>query len=193
MTTYPMLLNTMLGTKFRIVTGYAGSNAVNHAIEQGEVDGRGSTPWVSWKAMRPDWVKNGEIIPLVQIGLKPEADLPGVPLLTDLAENDEQRRMFRFVSAPVSIERPFAGPPGMAQEPLEILRRAFDQMVKDDAFLADAARQAMDIDPRSGEDVARIVAEIVSTPPGIVQKVKEITSKDADGKSVGSPVKREDP
>jgi tripartite-type tricarboxylate transporter receptor subunit TctC len=171
---YPALLNATLGTKFRIVTGYAGGNAVNHAIEQGEVEGRGSNPWSSWKGTTPAWVKNGWIRPLIQIGLKREPDLPGVPLLIDLARDDEQGAMFRFVSAPVAIERPFAGPPGMAPEVLAILREAFAGMVKDPAFLADAARQNLDVDPHSGAEVAKIVADIVNAPPAIVQKVKDI-------------------
>jgi tripartite-type tricarboxylate transporter receptor subunit TctC len=171
---YPALLNATLGTKFRIVTGYAGGNAVNHAIEQGEVEGRGSNPWSSWKATTPAWVKNGWIRPLVQIGLKREADLPDVPLLIDLAKNDEQRAMFRFVSAPVAIERPFAGPPGMAPQVLAILRGAFERMEQDHAFLADAARLQVDIDPHSGAEVAKIVADIVKAPPAIVQQVKDI-------------------
>ena len=171
---YPALLNATLGTRFKIVTGYAGGNAVNHAIEQGEVEGRGSNPWSSWKATTPAWVANGWIRPLVQIGLKREPDLPDVPLLIDLARNDEQTAMFRFVSAPVAIERPFAGPPGMAPDVLAILRGAFAGMVKDRAFLAEAARLQVDIDPHSGEEVARIVTDIVNAPPAIVQKVKDI-------------------
>jgi len=174
MSGYPALLNAMLGTKFRIVTGYAGGNAVNHAIEQGEVEGRGSSPWSSWKATSPAWVRNGWIRPLVQIGLKREPDLPDVPLLVDLAESREQSLMFRFVSEPVSIERPFVGPPGMAPEPLAILRGAFDRMVRDPAFLAEAARENLDVDPHSGEAVSKIVADIVSTPPAIARKVKDI-------------------
>jgi len=181
---YPALLNAALGTKFRIVTGYAGGNSVNHAIEQGEVEGRGSSPWSSWKATTPAWVRNGWIRPLVQIGLKGEADLPNVPMLIDLARNDEQAAMFRFVSAPVAIERPFAGPPGMAPEALAIFRRTVDRLVKDPAFLTEAARQNLDIDPHSGEEVAKIVADIVGAPPAIVQKVKEIMiPKDAGNKS----------
>lgn len=175
MSTYPALLNATLGTKFKIVLGYPGSNAVNLAIERGEVEGRGSGPWASWKASRPDWVRNGLIVPLVQIGLKKDADLPNVPLLIDAAESDEQRIMFRFVSAPAAIERPFVGPPDMARDGLDILRRAFDRMVASEAFRAAAAKQNMDVDPRTGENLAQIVGEIVATPPAIVQKFKETT------------------
>jgi tripartite-type tricarboxylate transporter receptor subunit TctC len=176
MTAYPALLNATLGTKFKIVQGYAGSTAVNFAMEQGEVEGRGSNPWSSWKATKPDWVKDGLITPLVQVGFKKEPDLPHVPTLIDLAENDEQKVMFTFVSASVAIERPFAGPPGMAPEALGILRSAFNRMVKDSAFLAEAARSQMDVDPHTGEEVAKIVADMIATSPAIVQKVKEITA-----------------
>lgn len=176
MTAYPVLLNATLGTRFKIVTGYAGGPAVDHAMEQGEVEGRGSNPWTSWKTTRPEWVKERLITPLVQVGLRKEPDLPDVPLLTDLAETDEQLLMFKFISAPASIERPFAGPPGMAAEPLDILRRAFDRTVRDPAFLAEAAKLSLDVDPHSGEDVAKIVADIVGTPPEIVRKVREITN-----------------
>src|SRR5580704_12949457 len=140
MTLYPALLNATLGTRFRIVTGYAGSAAVNHAIEIGEVEGVGSTPWTSWKATRPSWVENHEIIPLVQVGLKKDADLPDVPRLVDLARDDEQRALFNFVSAPAAIERPYAAPPGLAPELLGIFRAAFADMTKAAAFGAEARR-----------------------------------------------------
>jgi tripartite-type tricarboxylate transporter receptor subunit TctC len=173
---FPALLNATLGTRFKIVTGYPGSTAVNIAMERGEVDGRGSSPWITLKVTRPEWVKNGLIVPLVQIGLKKEADLPNTPLLIDLAENDADKRIFHLVSAPISIERPFAGPAGMAPEALAILRRAFDQMMKDPEFLAEATKQGMDIDPRTGEEVAAIVADIVNTPADTVRRFKDVTS-----------------
>jgi tripartite-type tricarboxylate transporter receptor subunit TctC len=174
MTAYPALLNATLGTHFKIVTGYAGGPAVDHAMEQGEVEGRGSNPWTSWKATRPNWVKDGLIVPLVQVGLRKESDLPNVPLLTELAENGEQRAMFTFISAPAAIERPFAGPPGMAGEGRDILRRAFDRVVRDPGFLAEAAQLNLDVDPHPGEEVARIVTGIIDTPPAIVRKVRDI-------------------
>jgi tripartite-type tricarboxylate transporter receptor subunit TctC len=183
MSGYPSLLNATLGTRFKIVLGYAGGPAVDHAMEQGEVEGRGSNPWTSWKATKPNWVRDRLIVPLVQVGLRKEPDLPDVPLLTELAETDEQRAIFTLISAPASIERPFAGPPGLAREPLEILRRAFDQTVRSPAFLADAARQNLDVDPRTGEAAARVVADIVGTPAAIVQKLKDSTSpKDGEGR-----------
>jgi tripartite-type tricarboxylate transporter receptor subunit TctC len=174
MSAYPLLLNATIGTRFKVVTGYSGTSTVDLAMEKGEVDGRGSNPWISYKATKPTWVKDKLIVPLVQVGFKKEPDLPDVPLLIDLAENDEQRAMFRFVSAPVNMERPYAGPPDMAAEPLAILRRAFAAMVKDKSFLAEAARLNLDINPHRGREVAATVAEIVNTPQPILQKLKSI-------------------
>ena len=182
MATFPLLLNATIGTKFKVVTGYAGSSAVNFAMEQGEVEGRGSNPWSSWKATRPDWVRQGLITPLVQIGLKKDADLAHVPLLNDLTENAEHKAMFRLMSAPIAIERPFVGPPGLGREPRDILRRAFERMVRDPAFLAESARASMEIDPRPGEEVEKIVADIVDTPSAITRKVREIIAKEPDGR-----------
>jgi len=191
MTAYPALLNATLGTKFRIVQGYAGSNAVNFAIEQGEVQGRGANPWSSWKATRPDWVRDKLIVPLVQFGLVKDPDLPDVPRLVDLAQNEEQKIMFRFVSASAAIERPYAAPPGTPQPIVDILRGAFDRMVKDPEFQAEAAKQQMDLDPRGGADVARIVSEIVNTPPAIVKKVKEATAVEAANEKGGKSSEKE--
>jgi tripartite-type tricarboxylate transporter receptor subunit TctC len=175
MAVYPTLLNATVGTKFKIITGYAGGNAVNMAMEQGEVDGRGTTTWSSLKSTKPQWARDGLIVPLVQVGLRREPDLPNVPLLIELGQNDEQRSMFRAMSAPIALERLFAGPPGMDREVLTILRDAFERMLKDPTVLAEAARQGMDINPRTGDDVAKIVSEILATPAPVIQKIKDIT------------------
>jgi tripartite-type tricarboxylate transporter receptor subunit TctC len=192
MTTYPTMLNATIGTKFRIVQGYAGSNAVNFAMEQGEVQGRGNNPWASWKTTRPDWVKNKLIVPLVQVTTEKDPDLPEVPMLVDLAQNDEQRMMFQFLSASAPIERPFAAPPGTPKAVVDILRTAFDSMVKDKDFLAEAEKQQMELSPHTGAEVAKIVAGIVATPTAIVQKVKQITgTKEEGGKDGGKPAAKE--
>lgn len=177
MTLYPALLNATVGTRFKIVTGYPGSAAVYLAVEKGEVDGAGSSPWTSWKVNRPNWVRDQLIVPLVQVGLKRDPDLAGVPLLLDLAKNEEQRTMFRFVSAPASMERPFAGPPGMAPELVAIYRRAFIEMMASPRLREEALRLHLDLDPQPGDMVATIVSDIVTTTPAIVAKVKSITDE----------------
>src|SRR5262249_13314769 len=177
MTLYPALLNATVGTRFKIVTGYPGSAAVYLAVEKGEVEGAGSSPWSSWKVSRPNWVRDGLIVPLVQVGLKRDPDLADVPLLIDLAANEEQHAMFKFVSAPASIERPFAGPPGMPAEVIDLYRRAFTHLLKSPKLRENVARLNLDLDPQPGDAVARIVTEIVTTTPSIVAKVKAITDE----------------
>src|SRR4051794_1767241 len=104
MTIFPRLLNGAFGTKFRIVAGYQGGTDVNLAMERGEVQGRGAGAWTTWKHTRPDWIKDGKIVPLVQIGPKKDPDLSQVPLLNELAQNEEQKQMFRLVAGNIQIE-----------------------------------------------------------------------------------------
>lgn len=169
---YPALLNNTVGTKFKIVTGYEGGNQINLALERGEIQGRGTLSWSSVQSLKPDWYAEKKIIPLVQVGPKKEADLPHVPLLTELAQDDVQRQMFQFVSAPTSLERPFAGPPNIPVERLSLLRRGFEAMAKDRAFLDAAKKQDIEIDLTPGEEVQKVVAAIVATPPDIIEKTR---------------------
>jgi hypothetical protein len=182
---YPALLNNTLETKFKIVTGYEGGNAVTLAIERGEVQGDGSSRWSSWKATRPEWVRDHKIIPVVQIGLRKDAELADVALLSDYAQTEEQRQMFQFVGAPDSLGQPFAGPPRIPIDRLKILRRGFDQMIHDPAFRAEAATSKLAIDPLAGVETENIVGRIVATPLPIIQKVQAATavSKSPDSRA----------
>ncbi|MGE5537786.1 MAG: Bug family tripartite tricarboxylate transporter substrate binding protein [Gemmatimonas sp.] len=174
---YPLLLNYALGTKFKVVPGYHSGTEVNLAMERGEVQGRGSNPWTSWKSTHMDWIQQKKIVPLVQIGLKKDADLPDVPLLVDLAQNEDQRKLFEFVSAPTGMERPFAAPPGIPKERLAELRSAFDRMVKSEAFLEDARKTNTDIDPLSGPELEQVVARLMATPPNVLEQVRVATGE----------------
>ena len=91
--TYGTVMNALVGTKFKIVTGYPGGNEVNIAMERGEVDGRGSNSWASWKSTKPEWLKEKKIIILVQVGLTRSPELPDVPLLLELVSNDLDRKV----------------------------------------------------------------------------------------------------
>lgn len=175
----PQVMNAILGTKFRIVSGYPGGNEMNLAMESGEIASRGSNPWASWKATKPDWVTDKKINILVQIGLTKAVDLPDVPLLIDLAKSDEDRAVLKLISAPATIGRPIFGPPGTPPERVAALRKAFDEMVKSDAFLEDAKRERLDINPVSGADLEKIVADIVATPKAVSDKLAGIIAEPA--------------
>jgi tripartite-type tricarboxylate transporter receptor subunit TctC len=178
---YPQLLNNTLGTKFKIVTGYEGGNTLRLAMERGEVQGDGSARWSSWKSTKPEWLRDNKVIALVQIGLKKDDDLPNVPLLTELAQNEEQRRMFEFISQPIAMQQPFVGPPGIPADRVILLRRAFDAMTRDPAFRKEVEQLDLELDPVSGEEVQKIVRAIVETPSDIVQKVQAATAVNKDG------------
>jgi len=94
---YPQVSNNIFGTRFRIVAGYPGGGDINLALERGEVDGRGSDSWASIKASNPDWLRDKKINILFQVGPRREADLPDIPIWSELAQNDEQRQILEVL------------------------------------------------------------------------------------------------
>jgi len=171
---YPKAMNALLGTKFRIILGYPGGNDINLAMERGEVAGRGSNAWGAWKSTRPEWVRDKKLNILVQIGLTKAPDLPDVPLLMDLAKNDDDRAVLKVLSAPTTIGRPVFTTPAVPDDRVKALRAAFDSMVRDPAFLDQAKKENLEINPVSGEELQRIVADIVATPKKIADRLNEI-------------------
>lgn len=177
---YPLVMNALLGTKFRVLIGYRGGSHINLAMEKGEVDGRGSNNWASWKATKPDWLRDGKIVNIVQIGPKRESDLKDVPLLTELATNDEDRKVMELLSAPVAIGRPVFTTPNVPADRVAALRAAFEKTMKDPVFLADAKKINLEIDPVSGVEMQKIVAGIVATPKEVVNKLNKIIEQEVE-------------
>ena len=171
---YPAAMNALVGTKFKIVTGYPGGNDINLAMEKGEVGGRGSNSWASWKSGHPEWIADKKIYILVQIGLKRAADLADVPLMSELAKNDEDRQVLTFISSDMGISRAFVTTPGVPPERLAALRQAFMAMMKDPDFLAEAAKTQMDISPSSGEEVQKVADAILDYPATVVTRTKAL-------------------
>ena len=167
---YPYSLNQLVGTKFKIVTGYPGGNDVNIAMERGEVGGRGSNSWAAWKSTRPQWVAEKKIFNLVQVALRRNAELADVPTLMELAKNDDDRQVLAFISADTAISRPLTTNAGVPADRVEALRRAFDATMKDPAFLAEAAKTETDISPMTGEEVQKIAVSTINTPPAVLKR-----------------------
>ncbi len=172
---FAMGLNRIAGTKFKFISGYPGANEMHIAMERGEVDAR-TNSWASWKAMKPDWVREHKISVLVQIGLKRSKELPDVPLMTELASNEEDRAALRILSASSEIGRPLFTTPGVPADRVKALRDAFDATMKDPEFLDSARQQGLDLDPVRGEDLQRIVTEIVTAPKQTIARLSEIIS-----------------
>jgi len=173
---YPQVMNSLLGTKFKIIMGYPGGNEINLAMENGEVAGRGSNNWTSWKSTKPDWIRDKKINILVQIGLTKAADLPDVPLLMDLAKNEDDRLALKLVSAPPMVGRPVFSTPNVPDDRTKALRDAFDATMKDAAFLEEAKKTGLDINPIGGAELQKIVADIIDTPKPVRDRLASILS-----------------
>jgi tripartite-type tricarboxylate transporter receptor subunit TctC len=174
---FPALMNAELGTKFMIVTGYPGGNDITLALERGEVQGRCGWSWSSIVATRKDWITSKKIVVLVQMSLSKHPDLPDVPLIMDLAKTPEQRQIFKLIFARQVMGRPFAAPPGVPADRLATLRTAFDETVKDKAFLDDAAKGKFEINPVGGAELDALVKEIYQTPPQVTKKAAAILGR----------------
>jgi tripartite-type tricarboxylate transporter receptor subunit TctC len=171
---YPKALNELVGTKFKIVSGYPGGNVVNLAMERGEVGGRGSNSWASWKSTHPEWLKEKKIYILVQIALKRDPELADVPTMMELAKNEDDRKVLEFLSADIPISRAYVTTPGVPPERVEALRRAFDATMKDPAYLAEAAKTNMDISPSTGEEAQKFSTMIANAPASVIARTKKI-------------------
>jgi tripartite-type tricarboxylate transporter receptor subunit TctC len=170
---YPQVSNNILGTKFKIVSGYPGGGDINLAVERGEVDGRGSDSWASIKASNPAWLTDKKVNILFQVGPRREPDLPDAPLWSELARGDEQRQILDVLSGDVAVGRPILTAPDVPAERVAALRQAFDETMTDPKFIA-AARQAnMYFNPIGGEELQRIVGRILSPSPEVIAKVKD--------------------
>jgi tripartite-type tricarboxylate transporter receptor subunit TctC len=171
---YPYALNQLVGTKFKIVTGYPGGNDINLAMERGEVGGRGSNSWASWKSTRPQWLAEKKINILVQVGIKRNSELPDVPTMQDLGKNELDKRVLTFISVDSAISRPLVTSPGVPPNRVEALRRAFDATMKDPAFLAEAENSKTDINPMTGEEAQKIAEATINTPPEVLARANAL-------------------
>ncbi len=168
-TLIPRMLNTVLGTKFKVIGGYQTAES-RLAVERGEVDGICGLSWTTLKTASPDWLKGNRMNLLVQTGAQPMRDLPNVPLLIDYVKNPEDRQVLNLIAAPDDMGRPFLMPPGTPKSMVSVLRKAFDETMQDAAFLADADKRQMEIDPLSGAELERLIKAAYATPKPLVQR-----------------------
>jgi tripartite-type tricarboxylate transporter receptor subunit TctC len=167
----PTLMNSLLGTRFKIVTGYRTSEEVNLGLQRGEVQAR-AFGFGSIVSQHPDWLREKKVVFLAQAGARREKLLPDVPLLTELAKNDEQRRIMQLVSSAPALGQPYVAPPGVPADRLAILRAAFAATLSDPAFLAETAKIPFDIDAIGADEAARIVRDTINAPADVVARAK---------------------
>ena len=170
---FPIVVNKVFGTKFKVISGYPGGNDINLAMERGEVAGRCGWSWSSVKSSHMHWVKDGTIRLLTQMSLAKHPDLPDVPLLTDLAKTQEQKQILELIFARQVMGRPFLAPPGLPADRAEALRTAFMKTMKDPEFVAAADKAQLEITPVSGADIEILVKQVYATPPDVVKKAAD--------------------
>jgi tripartite-type tricarboxylate transporter receptor subunit TctC len=177
---YPNAMNKLLGTRFKIVTGYRTGAEVDLAMQRGEVQGRGGVSYSNVAQLHPDLLRAGKFIFVAQIGLDRDKAMPDAPLITELARDEEARQVLRFISTPVKLGRPYFVAPGVPANRVATLRKAFEATLQDKAFLAEGEKQALDIQPVGWTEIEKVVFETVKTPPAILEKVKTLVGTGSD-------------
>ena len=171
---YPTVINGLLGTKFRIVNGYTTGQALNLAVERGEVMGRGGTSWASIQSSRPTWMQEKAINILVQAGQRKEEELPDVPLLSDLVASDDDRRLLGVITLPLALGYSYWLPPGVPTDRVAALRAAFAAAAADKALLEDAAARHIIIRPQLGAALEALVRATATTPKPVIEKAVKL-------------------
>jgi len=167
---FAKLYKNVFGAKIRLATGFPGTTDVTLAMQRHEVDGLCGLSWSTLKSRYGDWVKEKKVNILVQAAPKRDPELPNVPLASEFARTREQHQILDFVVASEVLARPFVAPPGIPAERKAILRKAFDETMKDPAFLADAKKTLIDVNPVNGPEVDAVVASLYATPKDVVAK-----------------------
>jgi hypothetical protein len=170
----PRLYNALIGTRFRIVTGYNGTAEIALAIERGEVQGTADWSWASLKKQRPDWLREKKVTLLLQGALQRDPELPDLPSVLDFVKSDADRRVLELYFTQKTIARPVIAPPGIPPERLAALRAAFAALATDREFLADAEKSGLDVAPVAGDAVDRVVALIAGTPADIAERFARV-------------------
>jgi tripartite-type tricarboxylate transporter receptor subunit TctC len=170
---FPTVMNNVLGTKFKLIMGYRGSNEAQLAVERGEVEGH-STSWTAVKVAHPDWLPSKTITILVQFGLSRHRELSDVPTVVELARNDEERAVLRAVMNATEVGTAFFTTPGVPPDRVETLRRAFDATMADPDFIAEAAKLQMEIEPLTAAQIDGLLATAYSAPRPIVQQAADL-------------------
>ena len=166
---YPALLKVLGGFKFKMICGYPGAAEYSVALERGEID-LVSSAWNSWRVTHKDVIARGDLVPVIQTGLKRNRELADVPLMQELVDDAGAKKVIEFTSAGAMIGRALLAPPEVPKERIAYLRALFDKMVKDPAMMAMAAQRSLELEPATGTVVQGYSDEIARTPPEIVEK-----------------------
>lgn len=160
---YPKILNSLFGTKFKVITGYS-TSTMRLALEKGEVDGICGLAWQTYKAVSADWIKNKKINIIVQMGLEKSPELPNVPLALDLLKNPIDKQVLELIVLPQEFGRPFVAPPGVPAARMAVYRQAFQKVLKDKQFLADSEKSRMSVEPLDNKQIEALLDRAYAAP-----------------------------
>lgn len=174
--TFPLVLNALVGTKFKVVAGYRGGGAIRQAIDQGEIYGWAGF-YVGWITKRPQLVHGNKLAHLVQFTNRRYKEFPelhSVPLATEIAKNEEDRKVFAFLSASGPVARALTTPPGVPKHVVNALDKAWDATIADPAFVAEMKKRHLVVIPAKAKEIQGIVRQILATSPSVVSRYKKL-------------------
>lgn len=177
--TFPTVMNNLLNTRLKLVTGYPGGNDINFAMEKGELDGRCGWSWSSVKATRASWLKSGKINVILQMSTAKHAELPNIPLIIDLAKSEQDKQIMKLIFARQAWGRPFNTTPNVPKARLAALQAAFDATMKDPKYIADMKRQKLELNPISGRQIQGMIEDLYKSPKDLVARAAKAASDDA--------------
>jgi hypothetical protein len=174
---FPTAMNAVLGTKFKLIKGYNGTKDLNLAMERGEIQGFCGTFLDSVKTSNPEWLRDKTINIMVQMALKKSPELPDTPFIMDYAKNDDDRRVLQLIFAWLGMPRAFAAPPGLPADRAAALRAAFDATARDPAFVADAAKLGVTIDPVGAAEIDALLQAAYRTPKPLIERAYQLLDR----------------
>lgn len=174
--TTPRILNALLGTRIKVITGYKGTADTSLAMERGELHGMGDWSWSNVKTRRPDYFRDNKVRILIQVTAEKLSDLPDVPNARDMVTNEEDRKVLDLFLAQKTAARPIAAPPGVPADRLKTLRDAFEAATADAQFKADALRQKIEVEPMAGAQVEKVIELFANAPDALGKRLSAAIS-----------------
>ena len=176
----PYVLRNLMGLKFKVIAGFPGGSEMNLSMARGEVDGRGTFSWTSLKPNYKEWVESGDYVMLFQMGLRKHKDLPDVPLVIDLADSEDLKRLLKIQFTAFELGRPIFAAEGVPADRIATLRKAFDESMKDKDLILEAEKSDQEVNPMSGAEMQDIFKDVYETPKDLVARLAAASVEKAD-------------
>ncbi len=179
---YPLAVNELFGTKFKVIHGYPGGSDIDLAMERGEVDGKGQFSWSTLKSTKRDWLRDKKVSLILQLGARKAPEISeymgyDVPLASEIAKNEDDRMVIELLTSGEVIGRPLVTTPGVPMDRVTVLRRAFDAAMTDPEFLAEAEKVGLELNPINGEELQAAVERILAAKPSAIERLQAILKR----------------